>query len=243
MFRATRSQVWMQTFWSECSNSEFHLCLTHFAVLDFHTSFRRKMSEIWFFFHLKTKFHTEAQDGLELTVILLPQLSKNSIRCVCHDDLASDTGWNCMKQSITLERNIVHKSVTHSPAWEAPSTELFSVMKNALSISCKEPCDWRMTYTTDLSPAHCSVKLEHHPRGNTRVEPLTSENMTADSKEEKCLKRTNTAQSQSCEKKLAVWPPVLWRPHKQSGEETKSRDQLAQHSNRYFLRLEKAAQG
>lgn len=108
-----------------------------------------------------------------------------------------------MKQSITLERNIVHKSVTHSTAREAPSTELFSVMKSALSISCKEPCDWRMTYTTDLSPAHCSVKLEHHPRGNTRVEPLTSENMTADSREEKCLKRTNTAQSQSSEKQLS----------------------------------------
>lgn len=105
-----------------------------------------------------------------------------------------------------------------------------------------------MTYPTDLSPAHCSVKLEHHPRGNTRVEPLTSENMTADGREEKCLKRTNTAQSQRFEKQLAIRPPTLWvsqegKPHKQSGEETKSREQPAQHSNRYFLRLEKAAQG
>jgi hypothetical protein len=37
------------------------------------------------------------------------------------------------------------------------------------------------------------VKPEQHLRGNARVEPLTSKNKTADSGEEKHLRRTNTA--------------------------------------------------
>lgn len=46
-----------------------------------------------------------------------------------------------------------------------------------------------MTYTTnDPSLTYCSIKLEHHLRGNNRVEPVTSKNMTPDSREGKVSK-------------------------------------------------------
>lgn len=107
-----------------------------------------------------------------------------------------------------------------------------------------------MTYTTKPHPWPTVLKLDHHLRGNTRVAParppVTSDSMTADSREGKCLRRTKTKtpklwRAASCLPHL-VGPPE-GQPQRQSGEEIKGREELAQHSNRYFLRLQSAAQG
>lgn len=62
--------------------------------------------------------------------------------------------------------------------------------------------------------------------------PITSKNMTADSREGKCLRRSKTAQSQGFEEQLGLDPYLVCvggaqegRPHKQSGEEIKSREE------------------